>query len=146
MHRSSPHDPGRIAAVLAYAEEHGDGEAAKRFKISKRTVWRYRANAKKTPAVAAAVSAATEKVRRAWLDEAGEARSLILGEIKRRVAAPDANLRDIVGALKIVSDSMLAEKVLTEDGGQPDDSAGVEGARGAAATASGLERAPALYQ
>lgn len=60
-----------------------------------------------------------------WRLEAEKAQLELLRRTVELANVSD-NLRDVAGALKIVSDAILAENVVN-DGGQPDTSASVEG-------------------
>lgn len=117
-------DPDRIAAVLAYAKEHGVRKAAKRFKLAERTVYAYRQRRDKQPALAAVCKAAEQKVIADWLTEAKAARSVLLARVLELAGKSD-ELRDVVGALKIVNDGTLAYEVVQPDGGRPVNGAGV---------------------
>lgn len=117
-------DPERIAAIIAYAREHGDSKACKRFHIGRTTLFRYRRRRSTDPAVEQAATRVEQKLQADWLTEARAARSVILARVVALAEKSD-NLREAAGALKIVSDSALAYEVVIPDGGRAGSGSGM---------------------
>lgn len=109
--RPRAHDPAFVARVLADAAELGDSDAAKKHRISLRTLYRYRKQGD-NPAVSERVTAAKEAVHATWLETAIAARRRLLDIVLERAQRDETSAREIVGALKIVNDAILAEQVL----------------------------------
>lgn len=112
--RPRAHDPAFVARVLADAAELGDSDAAKKHRISLRTLYRYKKQ-REAPAVAAVVTAAKEAIHATWLESAKDGRGKLLRIVLERCARDDSALRDVVGALKIINDAILAEQLLEQD-------------------------------
>jgi len=117
------------ARVVALATEIGDVEAAKHFGISARTVARYRAKLAEDTELSALVAEKTKEfaaVSEGWAEQACRFMSSAIDKLNTLVqqAGPE-QMRDVVGAIKIVGELEITRKVL--GGEQPSsDSEGAE--------------------
>lgn len=109
--------PAKAAAIIAFAAEHGDAKACKRFRLHRSTLWRLRKLAETDPERRRLATAAREKVQADWLTEARAARSVVLAKVLDLVkqAGPE-QFREVVGALKIINDASLAYEVVAPAG------------------------------
>jgi hypothetical protein len=115
------------AAVL------GDEKAAKKNRISVRTLHRYKAVARDDAELTTAVTDKRRELSMAWLEDAKAARAKALAR-GLALAETSDNLRDVTGFLKIVHDAVLADEML--NGAEVDDDEqhrrgnGMEGSEG----------------
>lgn len=115
-----PHFDRELAAkVLALAAKAGDAEAAKHFRISVRSVKRYRAKMLLDTELAQAVTAKVSEFEahsKGWAEEAAAFMSQAIRKLGQlvREAKPD-QMRDVVGAIKIVGELDITRKVMGSD-------------------------------
>jgi len=114
--------PERIAAILADASALGDGAAAKKHSVSTRTIQRYRQRHAESEDVAPLVAQYKEAIATDWIEQTTDARARILDRVLALVDVAD-DLHKVVGALKIVHDANVSERIIR--GGLSTDSAGV---------------------
>ncbi len=109
-------DPERVASVLADAMVLGDSSAARKWRISKRTVQRYRSVASKEPRLVAAVAAKNAEVQH----DLATLRVAFLREALQtmREKMKDATLYEVAGALKVVGE--LHQVAMAVDDERPD--------------------------
>lgn len=111
-------DPHIIAQVLVDAAVLGDAIAAQQHCLSERTIQRYRAKYAEDPTVSGLVAEQKKKLTADWIDRTATARNRILTKVLTLVDGSD-NLREVVGALKIVHDANVSEKVIRDGLGEP---------------------------
>lgn len=118
--RSAKFTPERASEILAEAAVVGDAATAKRWGISKRTLWRYRARAKADSALTAQVN---EKkgllAKTGWAANLGDTLRTVIDSIKARTEKGEPNYRELVGAAKVLGELETVRKAL--DGEQPAD-------------------------
>ena len=105
-------DHEQIVRVLLDAIDLGDVEATKRHGVTRRTLQRYRVRASGDPALAAALAARRAELAARWTDEAARVRLVLLARMGELALKSDADLHQVAGAFKLVSDSLLATSVL----------------------------------
>lgn len=118
-----------VAQALIDAITLGDPAAAEKHGVSVRSLQRYRARLSEDPdgELAQSVAAKRKALTAEWLAETARARMKILAKLERMVeAAPPEMIREVAGALKIVHDASVSERVVA-------DGLGSEGAGAAAA-------------
>lgn len=95
-------DPEHVACVLADAFVLGDASAARKWRVSKRTVQRYRSVASKDVKLTAAVAAKNAEVQH----ELSTLRVAFLREALQtmREKMKDATLYEVAGAVKVVGE------------------------------------------
>ena len=109
-----PRDPELVAQILVEAAVYGPDEAAERNGISRRTVGRYMAKLREDPEVAEYVHQKRKALSGDWIERTDAARKVILDSILESLEG--ACLRDKAGALKMVGESNLAERLVMGDG------------------------------
>lgn len=115
-----PHFDRELAAkVLALAAKAGDAEAAKHFRISLRSVKRYRAKMLADGELAQAVTVKVtefEAHSKGWAEEAAAFMSQAIRKLGQLVGeAKPEQMRDVVGAIKIVGELDITRKVMGSD-------------------------------
>jgi hypothetical protein len=109
-------DPEEIARTLVDAVLEGDEVAAKKHKLSTRSVWRYRARSRKDSRLAELVRAKLELKEKDWAQDLPGAIGAAIEFLRR--ASEDADHKDpqviysIAGALKILTDVTMSRRVL----------------------------------
>lgn len=123
--------PEQIAAVLADAAMMGQAEAAAKHGVPERTLrhWLSQARGKKAEAGPATTASrqgpvAAKKAEAVSLSERVRETRVFLLRRMMDLAAVSDDLKAVAGAYKLVSDSDLAQQVVTPDG-LPGDGAGV---------------------
>lgn len=108
-------DQERVAWILLDALALGDGSAARKWKVSRRTVERYRSRMRSEPELAAIVEekrAGTEvelsALRVRFLRKA-------LTRLETKVDDPEASLHEIAGAVKIVGELHQVSEALSDE-------------------------------
>lgn len=106
-------DPEHVACVLADAFVLGDASAARKWRISKRTVQRYRSVASKDPKLTAAVAAKNVEVQH----ELSTLRVAFLREALQvmREKMKDATLYEVAGAVKVVGELHQVASVVEDE-------------------------------
>jgi hypothetical protein len=127
-------DPEKVAQVLLDAHALGDEAAARQHNVSVRTIANYRARMAADPIVAELFRSKKAALAQTWLDQTENARSRLLTRVLT-LAEASTELRDVAGALKIVTDANVAERVVTDGLGEP--GAGVPGQAGPSASLAG---------
>lgn len=126
-------DAERIAEILVDAYVLGDGSAARKWRVSTRTIRRYRAAAKTDEALSALVQekrdGATEELAALRVVFLREAINVLRTKIKKR----SATVHEVAGAVKIVGELHQVAEVLDERDDEPDP--GADEAPGIAAEA-----------
>jgi hypothetical protein len=123
-------DPDRIAAILADAQALGDKTACDNWNISRKTLDRHRKRAAQHPELSKVVAHKKEVLERTWADDRGRVLRRILARIDMLVAeAPVEQLRDVVGAAKVLGDLELVARALNDEQ-QPSSSGASEAATG----------------
>jgi transposase-like protein len=109
-----PPNPAVVASVLADAKLDGDESAARKHGVSLRTVERWRREvAARSGGIAAGKRQAV--VDEIWEVAAARVQLALLARVEVLAAASD-DLRQVAGALKIVSDAQLATQVVNPHG------------------------------
>ncbi len=109
-------DSERAAQVIAAADQFGVEKAAKLFGIATRTVERYRARLELDPELSVRVDNKRQELlakTKHWAEEADEFMSEALTVMRQKL--PAAELRDVVGAYKIVGELTLTRQALMID-------------------------------
>lgn len=109
-------DRDKALQVVIDAEHLGDAGAAKKHRISVRTVIRYRERVRADPKLSEAVLAEKASNMKAWRGQLEAARQKLLTRVVELAANSD-NLFHVSGALKIVADATNADQVITVLGG-----------------------------
>jgi hypothetical protein len=134
-------DKKRAQDILTAAAVLGDKAAAKKYKVSLRTLYRYRAKLADDSDVAAAVTAEKEAIRPVLRNVIADALNETIG-LGVSLARKSDNLYHVAGFAKILSDALNADTVIEKGLGSEDDGGlGQPGAR-APGTSSALEEAP----
>jgi predicted HAD superfamily phosphohydrolase len=113
-------DSERAAKVIAAADQFGIEKAARLFGISPRTVERYRARLEFDPELSGLVDNKRQELlakTKHWAEEADEFMSEALQVMRQKL--PKAELRDVVGAYKIVGELTLTRQALQIDDDEP---------------------------
>lgn len=131
-------DPDVLAQVVLDAQVLGVDAAAKRHKLSRKTVQRYCDRAASSPELSRAVSEKKAPLVASWVEATEAARQRILARVLALAETSD-ELRDVAGALKIVTDAHIAERVVANGLGEPGAGAAYPSAT-AADAAVNLER------
>jgi hypothetical protein len=130
-------DLDRAARVLVDAFALGDRTAADRWKISEKTVRRYRARLETDPELSALVLQKKAREEHDWRVSRMRLLRATMARLEALVAdAKVEQLRDVAGVLKIVGDLEVATDVLNREQPRPDstgpwappDAAGPDGA------------------
>jgi len=100
-----------VAQIIAESRYLGVTGVAAKYKIAPDTVRVYKREYAETPEVKALMIEAEEAAKLEWLSVADEARRVLLQRVLT-LAGKSENLREVTGALKIVSDAVLAEQVV----------------------------------
>jgi len=126
-------DADRAAQVLADAAAFGDGEAARRWRITKRTVWNYRARLREDKDFAARFSALIDEHEA----ELGAMRVRFLrkamAEMERRLGKEETTIEGIAECVRVVGELHQFAAVMEDDEGSDgcDAEAGEASASGA---------------
>lgn len=108
-------DPAELATILAFGDRHGDKKAAAEFKVSLRTLQRYRAAVRdgKMPELAELVA----QQKRAAVERCSDLLAETYEKTLRRLqeVLPQAQPREVIGATKIVGELMITRDVLRSD-------------------------------
>lgn len=123
-------DPDRIAWVLLDAIALGDGAAARKWNVSRRTVERYRARMREDKELAALVA---EKKSDAEVElSAMRVRFMrrAIDAMERKVMAGDATVYEIAGAIKVVGELHLVALSVEDDRSSGPDPEAEEAPRG----------------
>ena len=132
----TPPSPERVARILVDAEELGDVRSAERHHISARSVENYRAKYSKLPRVVELCGQLRKQLVDAdWYEEAREVRRKLLARVLAMSEGPEATLRDVQGALKIVHDCIVSRELLGESDERADRQRPAPGHHGAASPA-----------
>lgn len=110
-------DPETVAQILVDATALGDAAAAERHGVSVRTIGNYRALLRRDPEGEAAELFAVKRkaISERWLRSTADARDKLLAKVLTLVEkAEPEQLRDVVGALKIVHDANVSERVIAD--------------------------------
>lgn len=110
-------DPDVIAQVLVDATALGDEAAARKHGISTRTIGNYRARLRGDPEgeIAGLFAIKRKAISERWLKATADARDKLLAKVLTLVEQAEAEqLRDVVGALKIVHDANVSERVIAD--------------------------------
>jgi hypothetical protein len=136
-------DPEKVAQVLFDAHALGDEAAAQTHNVSVRTVENYRAKYAGDPIVSGLFAQKKSELSRSWLAATDDARQKLLARVLALAAVSD-DLRQVAGALKIVTDSNVAERVVNDGLGEPGPRVPAEAGRPAtlADAAAGLSGGP----
>lgn len=115
-----PHFDRELAAkVLALAAKAGDAKAAKHFGISVRSVKRYRAKMLADTELAQVVTLKVSEFEahsKGWAEEAAAFMSQAIKKLGQLVAeAKPEQMRDVVGAIKIVGELDITRTVMGSD-------------------------------
>ncbi len=113
-------DPERVARIVADADIMGEESAANRHGVSVRTIYNYRKRAAKDAAVAEAYkskkSLINEKLDNDWSASLDRALCTTVSKIDELVAkATLENLRDVVGACKILGELKITKDALSDE-------------------------------
>jgi len=124
-------DPAELAAILTFAELHGDKAASEQFGVSCRTLQRYRAElrAGRHPALAALVAQKKTDTAQRFEDQLTGVYERGLEALRRRIddTGQDTRMkdRDLIGAVHILGNQLVTRRALTgDDEPTRDDSAG----------------------
>jgi hypothetical protein len=132
-------DTERAAKVLALALTAGDSEAAKHFGISAKSVSRYRQRSLTDASLSALVFEKTREFRAAsegWAEDAAGFMSRAIRKLDTLVGQAGVDqIRDVAGAIKIVGELDITQKVLGsgeqpsphQQGPVPPEAAGADG-------------------
>ena len=110
-------DAERIAQVIIDAAALGDDVAGAKHGLSTRTLRRYRERLVTEPdgEVASLVQVKRKALSERWLVATAEARDRLLAKVLTLAENADTEqLRDVVGALKIVHDANVSERVIAD--------------------------------
>lgn len=114
MPRKGP-DPELVAQILVESDILGHEEAAKRYGVSKRTIERYSSERRADPDVAELVAQKRKRLAGDWIERTDKARKALLDAIVGKIDGGE--LRDLVGAAKIVHEMNVSERLIgLEDG------------------------------
>lgn len=139
-HKPAP-DPERIAAIVTDADMLGVECACRKWKISRRTLVNYRARVRADAQTAQLCASKKSALGRTWLEATDAARHKILERVVE-LSSQSRDLHEVAGALKIVTDASVAERVVI-DGLQSDGRLDQPSARtpGQSETATAIARA-----
>jgi hypothetical protein len=130
-------DQAEVAAILAFAALHTDEAAAKQYRVSVRTIQRWKLAVKEgnRPEVAELVAQNKRTALEAHSDLLDETFEVALKALQDKLKDPAAGntLRQVAGALKIAGELKLQRDFLRDD----DDSAGVHSSSAVAEDAEG---------
>ena len=138
-----PPDPARIARIVTDAKLLGCKAAAEKHDVSTKTVTRYLQAAADDETLSQKVLENIQKVEGNWLDTAKRVRSKLLTKIERMCEAADQDqLREVVGAYKIVNDGILIDQGMNEgdDGGRTESATSHEVPTREVSSAEGSEK------
>lgn len=112
-------DPAELAVILAYGDRHGDKAAAEKFKVSHRTLQRYRAAVRegKAPELAKLVTDQKAVALERCQDLLTETYEAALRRLQ--AVLPNASPREVIGAVKIVGELHMTRNALEGDDEQP---------------------------
>ena len=109
-------DEDKLKQVVIDAEHLGDAKAAKKHRISVRTVIRYRNRVRDDTSLSGAVIAEKAAMMDTWRDQLVAARQRLLTRVVTLAGTSD-NLFHVSGALKIVADAANADEIAEQLGG-----------------------------
>lgn len=104
-------DPVQVAQFITEARMTSREKAAEKFGVSKRTADRIVARHADNEEVQELVQANLDRLNDGWLERTMAARDTILVRLVELVGT-SKNLREVCGALKIVHDANLSERVV----------------------------------
>lgn len=128
-------NPGRAARILVDAIVFGDAPTCRRWKISRRTLVRYRERLGKDPQLAQLVRSKGQKADKDW--SKARLRSLRAtlkkaNELVKLARGPE-HLADVTEHLRVLGELDIAAKVLHPDGSDESDIESADPAEGAEA-------------
>lgn len=135
-------DPDAVARAIVDATVIGDAAAAEKHGVSVRTIGKYRATLRENPEgeLAELVQVKRKALSERWLRSTADARDKLLAKVLTLVDVADVDqLRDVVGALKIVHDANVSERVIAD--GLGGEGPGAPGADQAASPFAGAAHA-----
>jgi hypothetical protein len=129
-------DPAELAVILAYGDRHGDKAAAERYKLSHRTLQRYRAAMRegRAPELSKLVTHQKGAAVERCLDLLTETYEVALKRLQE--VLPNAEPREVIGAVKIVGELCLTRNALQGEHEQPGGDSPGAAAQGSAGTAT----------
>lgn len=106
----------RKALIISYAAIHGDQAACKHFKISARSIQRYRREAEESDALSQSVAHKKDVVIAKWTEGAPSAVADCVAFVARATREGDPSdpnmVHAISGAIKILTDALANREVL----------------------------------
>lgn len=112
----APPSPALVARVLVDADTLGDRYAAKRHKVSTKTIERWRLQYDRDPDVSELVARLRAQVNAGWIDKARAARARLIESVVEAAESPKATLRERTDALRRVHEVVMSHEVLNDPG------------------------------
>lgn len=106
-------DPERLATIVADMELHGDKAAAQRHGVSVRTLYNYRERVRNDAELSKLCSEKKAAISEGWVESVRRVRLTALQKMETLIHLSD-DLREVTGALKILNDAILAERVVSD--------------------------------
>lgn len=109
-------DPAELAVILAYGDRHGDKAAASNYKVSERTLQRYRLAIRegRAPELAGLVAKQKGKAVERCLDLLTETYEIALKRLQAVLATTEST-REVTEAVRVVGELQLTRKALGDD-------------------------------
>lgn len=110
----------RAACIVAESDVFGIEEVAKRWGVSDRTIWRYKAKCVEDELLAELVTRKKAKLSDSWTENASRALNTALNELNKKIplmkTEEDAKIiYSIVGAIKVVGELKITADTLSAD-------------------------------
>lgn len=108
-----------IVEVLLHADDNSDKATAEKYNISTRTICNYRARLKDSPDIASLYFDAKKRIFSNMVGKLARAQEKLLDHLTS-VALQETDLGKLANAMRIISDSFLAQAIMTGEGSKPD--------------------------
>ncbi|MEN6535488.1 MAG: hypothetical protein ABFD89_17625 [Bryobacteraceae bacterium] len=145
--RKSLSDPAQIAAMLSHSATFGVAAAAKQFQVNRRTIQRHQkdVNEGKRPDVSQLIATQRKRATERCQDLLADTLEKTLKRLGELV--PEAGIRDVVGAAKILGELKITRDTLgnNEQPGADTTDPGDETPKGTARPGAGGQEAPSVH-
>lgn len=112
-----PPRPEHVARILVDAEHFGERYAAKRHRLSERTVFNYRRRYANDTVVAELCTRFRNAAATGWIDQARAARRRLTQLVLEAAESPEATLREKTDALRRLSELLLSNEIISDTDG-----------------------------